>query len=177
MGSVCPSATACGRWTRGTAISCGGARSVRKRRAWESTARFAISFLLPLLLCLVGAPKGCTYHIHRAEYTPQQHHTGGPRPRPSPLFWPARGCGTAWRFASCGPILCAQALLSLRGGAAETAGCSSDKSRQDSDASMQEAMDTGPLSAQQLAQLTALPILELLPLCKPCRSYIHTQAH
>ena len=71
------------------------------------------------------------------------------------------------------------AVARLRGGASDDAAehegaaiaGDSESTRSptpNSDASMrEEAEDTGPLSAEQLAQLRALPLPELIPLCEP----------
>jgi len=71
------------------------------------------------------------------------------------------------------------AVARLRGGASDDAAehegaaiaGDSESTRSptpNSDASMrEEAEDTGPLSAEQLAQLSALPLPELIPLCEP----------
>jgi len=66
--------------------------------------------------------------------------------------------------------------LCLRGGASEGVddGIEHDSEQMQTsrpssthDDSMHEVQDTGPLSADQLAQVHGLPLTELLPLCKP----------
>ncbi len=167
------SATACGQSgvnVAGASRSAGGtAAPGGAARRWGRVQRI---LLLALLLCRRDGG--------RAREAAAAQSAGGHRPPPA--LAPAACCarvragmgarvaGGSWRLF---------AVARLRGGESDDGASlegadiaeGSENTRSptpDSDASMrEEAEDTGPLSAEQLAQLRALPLPELIPLCEP----------